>query len=49
MKEAEMKIIANLIDDAIKNRSDESKLSSIKSRVNELCKKFPFYKNRLKG
>src|SRR3989338_8233290 len=49
MKEAEMKIIANLIDDAIKNRSDESKLSSIKSRVNELCKKFPFYKNSLKG
>lgn len=49
MKEAEMKIIANLIDEAIKNRSDESKLSSIKNRVNELCKKFPFYKNRLKG
>ncbi|MBI5894147.1 MAG: serine hydroxymethyltransferase, partial [Deltaproteobacteria bacterium] len=48
MKEPEMKIIANLIDDAIKNRTDETKLASIKNRVKELCIKFPFYKNRLK-
>ncbi len=47
MKEPEMKIIANLIDDAIKNRTDEAKLTSIKNKVKELCIKFPFYKNRL--
>ncbi|MBI3753177.1 MAG: serine hydroxymethyltransferase [Deltaproteobacteria bacterium] len=49
MKEAEMKIIANLIDEAIKNRNDEVKLSSIKADVRALCEKFPFYKNRLQG
>ena len=48
MKEPEMKLIANFIDEAIKNRTDESKLSSIKNQVIELCKRFPFYKNRLK-
>lgn len=49
MKEAEMKIIANLIDEAIKNRTDEAKLSSIKADVKKLCERFPLYKNRLKG
>jgi len=48
MKEPEMKLIANFIDEAIKNRTDESKLSLIKNQVIELCKRFPFYKNRLK-
>lgn len=49
MKEAEMKIIANLIDEAIKNRTDEAKLSSIKADVKKLCQRFPLYKDRLKG
>lgn len=47
MKEAEMRIIAGFIDEALKNRSDEAKLSSIKTKVAELCRRFPFYKNRL--
>ncbi|MBI3398103.1 MAG: serine hydroxymethyltransferase [Deltaproteobacteria bacterium] len=47
MKETEMKIIANLIDKTLKNRNDDTKLSSIKNKVTELCKGFPFYKNRL--
>ena len=49
MKETEMKVIAGFIDNAIKNRSDEAKLSSIKADVKKLCERFPFYKNRLKG
>ena len=49
MKEAEMKVIAGFIDNAIKSRSDEAKLSSIKADVKKLCERFPFYKNRLKG
>ncbi|MEK6540464.1 MAG: serine hydroxymethyltransferase [Deltaproteobacteria bacterium] len=47
MKEAEMRIIAGFIDEALKNRSNEAKLSSIKAKVAELCRGFPFYKNRL--
>ncbi|MBI5048093.1 MAG: serine hydroxymethyltransferase [Deltaproteobacteria bacterium] len=48
MKEAEMKVIAGFIDNALKNRTDETKLSSIKADVKKLCEKFPFYKNKLK-
>ncbi|MDP2681855.1 MAG: serine hydroxymethyltransferase [Deltaproteobacteria bacterium] len=47
MKEAEMRVIANLMDDAVKNRKDEPKLASIKTDVRRLCEKFLFYKNRL--
>ncbi len=43
MKEPEMKIIAGLIDTAIKNRADEAKLSDVKSEVKALCARFPFY------
>ncbi len=43
MKEGEMKMIASLIDRAIKARADESKLSEIKAEVKELCARFPFY------
>jgi len=43
MKEPEMRIIAELIDKAIKNRTDESKLSAIKNDVRDLCARFPFY------
>jgi len=41
MKEKEIMLIAGLIDDAIKNRGDEAKLSGIKNEVKKLCKKFP--------
>jgi len=47
MKEKEMKVIAELIDEAIKKRNDEVKLSSIKEQVRELCARFPFYRNRV--
>ena len=43
MKEAEMKIIANWIDEAILNFDNEEKLVSIKNRVKELTKNFPLY------
>ena len=41
MKEKEMRLIADLIDEAIKNKSDERALLKIKSEVKKLCKKFP--------
>lgn len=43
MKEEEMKIIAQLIDQAITNRSDENKLKDINNQVLELTEKFPIY------
>lgn len=43
MKEEEMKIIAMWIDEAIKNKDNEEKLTEIKNRVKELNKKFPLY------
>ncbi len=43
MKEAEMKIIAGWINEAITNWQDENKLAEIKQRVIELTKKFPLY------
>ncbi len=46
MKENEMKVIAALIDRAIKARADESALAAIKGEVRGLCERFPFYKGR---
>ena len=43
MKEAQMEIIAGLIDDALKNFENEDALSEIKNKVNELCLSFPLY------
>jgi glycine hydroxymethyltransferase len=43
MKESEMTIIANYINEVIKNYSDEEKLKEIKSKVKELSGKFPLY------
>ncbi len=45
MKENEMKIIAQLIDQAITNRDNEDKLNKIKLEVEKLTKKFPIYKD----
>jgi len=44
MKQEEMKIISKIIFEAIKNKDDELKLSSLKTEVLELCEKFPIYK-----
>ncbi len=43
MKEYEMKIIANWIDEAITNWEDENKLADILKQVIELTKRFPLY------
>ncbi len=43
MKEADMAVIATLIDEAIMNHSDEASLASIKTRVNTMMEKFPLY------
>ncbi|RMG02790.1 MAG: serine hydroxymethyltransferase [Nitrospirae bacterium] len=43
MKEREMVEIAELIDSVINNSMDEEKISSIHSRVLELCNAFPIY------
>ncbi len=43
MKEAEMEIIADWMNEAIINWQDEEKLKNIKTQVIELTKKFPLY------
>ncbi|MGB9793543.1 serine hydroxymethyltransferase [Caldisericum exile] len=45
MKEAEMELIADLIDRAISSRNDEKKLEVIRNEVSELTKQFPIYNN----
>jgi glycine hydroxymethyltransferase len=45
MKENEMKRIAGIINIAIDNDEDESKLSSLVNEVKELCSGFPLYKD----
>jgi len=46
---AEMKQIAGMISDAVKNRDNEAKLQSIKDDVRSLTKDFPLYRHRLPG
>ena len=43
MGEAEMKIIAKWIAEAIEHRSDAAKLADIRGQVGELAEKFPLY------
>jgi glycine hydroxymethyltransferase len=43
MKEGEMKAIANLIYEALKNPTDENHLAGIKEKVKELTAAFPIY------
>ncbi|MFH1258269.1 MAG: serine hydroxymethyltransferase [Elusimicrobiota bacterium] len=47
MKEKEMEVIAELISEALSRRNDDIYLSKIRKRSEDLCKKFPIYKNRL--
>ena len=44
MKEAEMKLLAELIDQAIIGKEDEKVLAEVKDRIAELCAKFPVLK-----
>lgn len=46
MKEPEMKVIAKLIADTLKNPSDSQIKSKVKSKVEELCQAFPIYAGR---
>jgi glycine hydroxymethyltransferase len=43
MKEAEMELVADWMNEAMMNWKDETKLADIKQRVIELTKKFPLY------
>ena len=45
MREEDMDVIAELIDKAITNKSDEKILLKVKEEVNELTSRFPLYKN----
>lgn len=40
MKENEMRLIANLIDEAFKNKDNEDKLAELKKETKKICKKF---------
>lgn len=41
MKEAEMKLIVEYIDEALQNKDNEIKLQELRMKVKELCAKFP--------
>jgi glycine hydroxymethyltransferase len=43
LTEEHMETIAELIDTALVNHSDDSILASVKSKVNELMRQFPLY------
>lgn len=45
LKEDDMEIVAELIDKAITNRSDEKKLEEVRQGVKELTQKYPLYEN----
>jgi glycine hydroxymethyltransferase len=47
LKEAEMAEVADFIAEALANVDNIARLNEIKSRVNSLMKRFPFYSNRL--
>lgn len=43
MGEAEMADIAEIIDEVLKNNSDEAKIGMLRHRAGEICKSFPIY------
>ncbi|MCP4482345.1 MAG: serine hydroxymethyltransferase [bacterium] len=43
MREPEMKLIAEYINEALINQDNKNKLSEIKNKVKHLCNKFPLY------
>lgn len=47
MKEEEMGVIAGLISEVLADSENESLHANVRSRVKELCERFPIYENRL--
>ncbi|MEA1936105.1 MAG: serine hydroxymethyltransferase [Thermodesulfobacteriota bacterium] len=47
MKEEEMKIVARLISDTLKNINDEKRVAEVREEVGSLCDKFPLYSDRV--
>ena len=47
MEEGEMRLIASLIADVIRNISDEQKIQAVAGKVKELCARFPLYAARI--
>ena len=43
MGEAEMTDIAEIIDEVLRNNSDEAKIGGLRQRAGEICKRFPIY------
>jgi len=43
MKEAEMELIADYIETAIKNADNDNILSETSGKIKELCSRFPVY------
>ncbi len=41
LKEAEMKVIANLIDTALKSDGEQTKIAAVREQVTEMCNQFP--------
>jgi glycine hydroxymethyltransferase len=49
MKEEEMRHIASLIDEVLKNMRDSDLKKYVKEKVRDLCERFPFYSKFLQG
>ena len=49
MKQAEMKIVAGMIDQVLSHIGNEAKIKDVSGQIRELCRQFPLYPNRLKG
>ena len=47
MKEEEMRLIASLISEVLGDPENESVQASVRTRVKELCERFPIYEKRL--
>ena len=47
MKEEEMKTIARLISDTLKDINDEKRVAEVREEVRSLCEKFPLYSDRV--
>src|SRR5258708_850772 len=47
MKEAEMRVIAGWISEVLADSENESVQASVRSRIKELCERFPIYETRL--
>jgi len=47
MKEAEIEIIADMIEEALNNTGNDKVLSKIRENVQELCSSFPIYRHKI--